>query len=304
MEYAPIILFVYNRPDLTQQTLESLMLNAEASKSPLFVFSDGPKKDATDAQKAKIDEVRAVINSRNWCAETTLIAAESNKGLANSVIAGVTRITQEFGRAIIVEDDVTVSPYFLQFMNETLTYYENNDKVCSVGGWNYYCPPEKISNNFFLRHPDTIAWATWARAWQLFNPDTDYLIKEIEKRKLGKYLNMNNSLNLVRMLHKQKAGKVDSWAIRWTASLVLQGKLSLYPQFPLTRHEGFAAGTHFSAHQSAEETPLELAQHPLSIKPILVEENPLAVRFFIEHHQKSHSIWQRGLSTLRRIFKA
>lgn len=304
MEYAPIILFVYNRPDLTQQTLESLMRNEEAAKSRLFVFSDGPKANATEAQKEKIAEVRAVINSRNWCAETTLIAAETNKGLANSVIAGVTKITQEFGRAIIVEDDVTVSPYFLKFMNESLTYYENNDKVASIGGWNYYCPPEKIGNHFFLRHPDTIAWATWARAWQLFNPDTDYLIHEIEKRQLGKYLNMNNSLNLVRMLHKQKAEKVDSWAIRWTASLVLNNKLSLYPQFPLTRHEGFAAGTHFSAHQSAEETPLALAQHPLSMTPILVEENPLAVRFFIKHHQKSHNIWQRGLATFRRIFKA
>jgi GNT-I family len=303
MSHAPIILFVYNRPDLTRQTLESLSRNAEASKSRLFVFSDGPKPNATDAQKEKIEQVRAVINSRNWCAETTLIAAETNKGLANSVIAGVTKITQEFGKAIIVEDDVTVSPYFLQFMNESLTYYENDDKVASVGGWNYYCPPEKIGDNFFLRHPDTIAWATWARAWELFNPDTDYLIHAIKKQGLGKYLNMENTINLVRMLRKQKAGKVDSWAVRWTASLVLNQKLSLYPQFPLTRHEGFAEGTHFSAHQSAEEKPLELAQHPLSINPILVAENPLAVRFYIEHHKKSNSIWQRGLATLRRIFK-
>lgn len=303
MTYAPIILFVYNRPDLTRQTLESLSRNAEAAQSRLFVFSDGAKVNATSAQKEKIQAVRAVISSRNWCAETTLIAAESNKGLANSVIGGVSQVIKEFGKAIIVEDDVLLSPYFLKFMNEALTYYENDDKVASIGGWNYYCPPDKIGNNFFLRHPDTIAWATWGRAWQLFNPDTDYLINAIEQRKLGKYLNMNNSLNLVKMLHKQKAGKVDSWAVRWTASLVLLGKLSLYPQFPLTRHEGFAAGTHFSAHQQSEEKPLELAQHPLSIKPILVEENPLAVRFFIEHHQKSHSIWQRGLATLRRIFK-
>lgn len=303
MTYAPIILFVYNRPDLTQQTLESLSRNAESAQSRLFVFSDGAKPNATDAQKKKIQAVRAVINNRNWCAETTLIAAESNKGLANSVIAGVSQVIKEFGKAIIVEDDVLLSPYFLKFMNEALTYYENDDKVASIGGWNYYCPPEKIGNNFFLRHPDTIAWATWGRAWQLFNPDTDYLIDAIEQRKLGKYLNMNNSLNLVKMLHKQKAGKVDSWAVRWTASLVLLGKLSLYPQFPLTRHEGFAEGTHFSAHQQSEEKPLALAQHPLSIKPILVEENPLAVRFFIEHHQKSNSIWQRGLATLRRVFK-
>jgi hypothetical protein len=303
MIYAPIILFVYNRPDLTQQTLTSLMCNAEAAKSRLFVFSDGPKANATAEQKAKIAAVRAVINSRTWCAETTLIAAESNKGLANSVIAGVTRIVNEFGKAIIVEDDVMLSPYFLQFMNEALTYYENNDKVASIGGWNYYCPPEDIKNHFFLRHPDTIAWATWARAWQLSNPDTDYLISEIKKQDLGKYLNMNNSLNLVRMLHQQKAGKVDSWAVRWTASLVLNEKLSLYPQFPLTRHEGFAAGTHFSAHQSAEEKPLALAQHPLSMTPIVVEENPLAVHYFTKHHRKSHGIWQRAVSTLRRLLK-
>jgi hypothetical protein len=50
------------------------------------------------------------------------------------------------------------------------------------------------------------------------------------------------------MLERQARGEVDSWAIRWHASMYLLGKLSLYPPHTLVRNNGFdGSGTHVSS---------------------------------------------------------
>ena len=300
-QLAPIILFAYNRPELTLQTLESLSKNAEAAESHLFVFSDGAKETATAAQVANIQKVRDLVLSQKWCKKVTLHCNEKNKGLANSVIDGVTKIVNEFGKVIVVEDDVLLSPYFLKFMNDALDKYEHDERVCGVGSWNYFTSVETVDTNFFLRHPDSISWATYQRAWAKFNPDTDYLLTEIKKKGLSRYLNMNNSIDLIKMLNQQKAGKVDSWAVRWTASMVLENMLTLYPQHSMARHEGYAQGTHFTGHEEAYDADLLLCNHPLSMDDILVEESQLAVKAYIKNHQKHHGLWAKSKTTIKRL---
>jgi hypothetical protein len=299
---APIVLFAYNRPELTQQTLESLAANAEAAESTLYVFADGAKTNASDEVRARIERVREVVLSRQWCKNVHLIAAEANKGLANSVIGGVTQIVNEYGRVIVVEDDVTVSPFFLQFMNKALDTHADDPRVSGIGSWNYFCPPSVSKDNFFLRHPDSIAWATYARAWAKFNPDIVFLQKAIAERRLGRYLNMENSINLVKMLKNQELGKVDSWAVRWTASVILEGMLTFYPQFPIARHEGYAAGTHFSGTETTYDKDLELANAPLSIRPIPVVENAAAIKAYVAFARKHDNRLVRAWATIKRWF--
>ena len=142
MRLTPIILFVYNRPEHTRQTVEYLSKNKLAESSKLFIFSDGPKNDK---DKQKVFEVRKYLKRIKGFKEIRIIEREKNLGLANSVISGVSQIFQSFEKVIVLEDDIISSPSFLKFMNDALDFYKADEKIFSVSGYPY---PVKISDSY------------------------------------------------------------------------------------------------------------------------------------------------------------
>jgi GT2 family glycosyltransferase len=106
---APIVLFVYNRPDHTQKTLQALQKNTLAFDSELFIYADAAKNNLV---KQQVDEVRTLISNVSGFRNVTVIKQEINTGLANSIIGGVTEIANKYGKVIALEDDLLTSPYF------------------------------------------------------------------------------------------------------------------------------------------------------------------------------------------------
>jgi len=221
---APIVLFVYNRPWHTQQTVEALQKNKLASESELFIYSDDAKND--DA-RVSVDEVRKYIDNITGFKKITVIKRDKNWGLSNSIIDGVTKIVNEYGRIIVLEDDLVTSPYFLKFMNEGLTMYENEDKVASIHGYIY--PIDNLPNTFFIKGADCWGWATWKRAWDIFESNGEKILDELKSRRLEKEADFNNSYGFTQMLKDQIKGKNNSWAVRWYMSAFLKDMLTLYP---------------------------------------------------------------------------
>ena len=117
---APIVLFCYNRPWHTQQTLDALALNELASASDLIVYCDGPKNDSDDKTLLSITETRNVIKSEKRFNSITIVESDYNKGLATSIIEGVTEVVNLYGKIIILEDDLVTSQGFLRYMNDAL----------------------------------------------------------------------------------------------------------------------------------------------------------------------------------------
>lgn len=287
MKLAPVILFVYNRPETLRKTLEALASNELASETELFVYSDGPKVSADEAVRQKIKEVRALIREKNWCGHVTVIESEQNKGLANSIIEGVTKIVNQYSRAIIIEDDAVVSKHFLRFMNDALECYNDDPKVLSIGSWNYFCNPQLLNDNFFYRFPDSIAWATYDRAWKLFESDSNEAMRKISAA--GKLDRFNGELGypyFSNMLQLQAEGKISSWAIRWTATAIINDMLSYFPRQTLSVHIGFGDD---ATHERVEDYNAELvpAATPQPVKPAAVIENGTAMaewRKFVKSH--------------------
>ncbi len=122
---APIVVFCYNRPWHAEKTLTALSENVLADQSTLFIFCDGPKNDATEEQKQRVLETRQVARKKNWCKEVRVIESDVNKGLRNSIISGVSQVIHEFGRVIVLEDDLETSPFFLKYMNGELEKYQD-----------------------------------------------------------------------------------------------------------------------------------------------------------------------------------
>ncbi|MCR5612439.1 glycosyltransferase [Treponema sp.] len=259
---APIALFIYNRPDHTLQTLKALSENSLAKKSDLFIFADGPKNNASDSVMQKIQLTREAAKSKKWCKSVTVIESEKNKGLAQSIISGVTQIVNQYGKVIVLEDDLVTSPYFLQYMNDALDIYQNEPHVACING---YVEPHSnpLPETFFLRGADCWGWATWKRAWDVFNPDGKALLKEIKARHCQRHFNFDNTCDYVRMLKDQIAGYNNSWAVRWLASAYLNDMYCLYPDKTLVTNVGFdGSGTHCEA--------VEFNQGQLSYEPVKV----------------------------------
>jgi hypothetical protein len=243
---APVALFVYNRPEHTLRTLDALANNDLAKQTILFIFSDGPKINPSPEELQRIDEVRIHIRKENRFKDVKVFEAKINKGLADSIIAGVTKTVNEFGKIIVLEDDILTSKYFLRFCNEGLDKYQSINKVKVISGFMF--PVDNITpNTFFMKTVACWGWATWKDRWEIFNPDAAYLLNEIKRLGRKREFNANNSYYHFELLQDQLAGKVNSWAVRWYASIFLNRGITLYPARSLTQNIGMdGTGTHYT----------------------------------------------------------
>lgn len=240
MKLAPIVLFVYNRPWHTMQTVMALQQNVLAKESELFMYSDA---SANEKNVVKVNEVRDYIRTIGGFKEITIIEREKNWGLAASIIDGVTDIVNKFGKIIVLEDDLVTSHSFLKFMNEALDIYKKEQKIASIHGYVY--PINNLPETFFIKGADCWGWATWARAWKYFEPDGKKLLREIKNNQLQREADFNYSYGYVKMLKKQIQDKNSSWAIRWSISIFLKEMLTLYPSVSYVQNIGDdSSGTH------------------------------------------------------------
>ena len=224
---APIVLFVYNRPEHTKRTVESLLNNTLVSKSTLFIFSDGAK---SDKDILAVDAVRNFIKTIKGSNKIEIIEREKNFGLANSVIIGVNEVINLSGKAIVLEDDMISSPYFLKYMNEVLNYFEDDQQIFSVTGYTF---PIKIPSNYqhsvyLSPRASSWGWGTWKGRWD----KVDWEIKDfqsfINDKLRVEYFN-NGGDDLTRMLKNSISGKIDSWAVKWSYAHFKNNAYCVYP---------------------------------------------------------------------------
>lgn len=227
LTFAPIALFVYNRPEHTRKTVESLRANDLARQSNLYVFADGAKNESATTA---VEAVRRFIRSIDGFRTVKLYERERNLGLANSVISGVTQLCDEFGRAIVMEDDLLSAPDFLTFMNLALDRYSNEPKVFSVSGFNYavVTPADYDFDAFFTYRSSSWGWATWNDRWAR----ADWSVSDypaFREDKHNQHLFNRGGEDLSRMLAWQMAGNLDSWAIRWAYTHSKHDAFALVP---------------------------------------------------------------------------
>lgn len=233
---APIIAFVYRRPEHTRQMLNSLSCNPLASSSELFVFSDGPRSEEIAEQ---VEQVRKVVKNQSGFKRVQLFERTRNLGLANNIISGLTQVLEEYGKGIVLEDDIVTSPYFLTFMNEALDYFETEEKVMHVSAYTYPIDKTGIDKPYFLRCISCWGWGTWYRAWKNFEKNEDDLIRRFSKKMIYEFNVEGSCENLFEQILANKEGEMNTWAIFWYATIFLNEGLTLYPADSLANNIGF-----------------------------------------------------------------
>lgn len=287
---APIILFVYNRPNHTRQTIEALQKNELASESELIIYSDAAKNPQAEE---KVQAVRDYIKSIDSFKHITVIERDRNWGLANSIIDGVTSIVNQYGKVIVLEDDLVTSSYFLKYMNEALDKFAEAEQVASIHGY-VYPVKQQLPEAFFLPGADCWGWGTWKRAWDIFNPDGKYLLQQLKQQQLINEFDYNGSSSYSKMLEKQIKGENNSWAIRWYASAFLAKKLTLYPGYSLVHNIGNDdSGTHCGTVTTYDA---KLSPRPINLQHIKIETSHSSRIAFENFFRKSQP------NLMRRIF--
>jgi len=293
---APIALFVYNRPDHTRRTLNYLQKNLLADESRLFIFSDGAK---TTADEPKVEQVRQLIKEVSGFKSVKVIKSKENLGLANSIIKGVTQLVNEYGKVIVFEDDLLSSPYTLQYFNEALTKYAKQEKVMHIGAYMFDLGDKTLPETFFYRIATSWGWATWSRAWKDFEPDIDKLMAQFDKKKISKF-SIDGTMNFWRQMLGFKAGRNNSWAIRWYASIFLKDGQALHPSHSLVQNIGHD-GT--GVHSGIEKTyQVKIAKKQVKKFPDEVVENAQAhqaIKTFLKN--RKGSLLSRGIRFVKEL---
>lgn len=227
----PVIIFVYNRPEHTKKTIEALAENNLAKETKIFIFSDAAKNEKAIKNVEATRNFIESVSEKKLFKSVEIIKAPKNKGLANSVITGVTEVIEKFGEVIVLEDDLISSKDFLLYMNRALEYYKNNKSIWSISGYNIpIAIPSDYNHDVYLSYRGcSWGWATWQDRWN----QVDWIVKDYDKFKKNKEQRKKFNLggrDMANMLDSQMEGKIDSWAIRWCYS---QSKIDMYTVYPV-----------------------------------------------------------------------
>ena len=239
MTFAPIIVFAYNRPEHLRKTLNALAGNTLAKESELFIYCDGAKESATDEQKMNVIETRKVARGASGFKSVTIVERPQNVGLMNNIVGAVTEIVNRYGSVIVFEDDMITSPGTLQYFNDALEIYRDEEKVMHVDS---YVFPHRwpLPETFFYTVPyPGGGWATWARAWKYYPSNIEELYNYWKDK--WSYFNYwdHDGVDLVNQLKDNYNGTLRTWFIRWYAITLKMGGLTLYPGKSLVTNIGF-----------------------------------------------------------------
>lgn len=300
MQYAPIAIFSYNRPQHLKQVLDALARNRLADQSDLFVYCDGAKANASEEQKTMVAQNRAVAHAATGFKSVTVIERERNYGLADNIIGATTELVNKYGRIITLEDDVITSPGFLQYMNDALEMYKDDEQVMHITAfmWRYKgCLP----TTFFYTVPECGGgWATWKRAWDHFSYDVTAAY-EYWKNDWTRF-NIWGGNYMQKQLEDNYNGSLKTWFIRWYAVVRKMNGLTLYPYKPLTTNIGFdGSGSNCADSNSNPFAWTKLAE-AISVKRVPIKENRWA-RIQIYCAQQGHFYSKRNRKRMITYFK-
>ena len=236
---SPLVIFAFNRPNYLKKCLSSLKLNKLSSKTKTYFFIDYPKNKIDFKNYNKVIKI---IKETNIFNQKIIIQRKYNYGLKKNILSGIDYVLKKNDTVIVLEDDLYLSKYFLDYMNKYLHFFKDTKKIASIHGYCYPINKKNLNNFFLLRGADCWGWATWRRAWRYYNDDNLSLAKKIKKNNEINLFNFNNSFNYYDMLINRSS---STWAVNWYASAFTKKMLTLYPKTPYIKNIGNSGlGTH------------------------------------------------------------
>ncbi|EOR94569.1 hypothetical protein ADIARSV_2167 [Arcticibacter svalbardensis MN12-7] len=280
-------------------TIEHLKQNYLAASTDLYIFSDGAAKIADSKQ---VDLVRDYLQTIDGFKEVNIQTSAVNKGLAKSIIDGVTEVLKIHESVIVLEDDLLTSTNFLNYMNQSLEFYKENKKVFSVSAYSFpiLFPQVYIYDNYFTKRGSSWGWGTWRNRWESVDWQVsdydDFAHNPIARKKFNQM-----GSDMADMLDKQMKGKVNSWAIRWCYHQFKTDTFTAFPSQSKIQNIGFsAAATHTSSVQQSRFATImdDSNRQSFKLNPF-VSLNSLIVKQFVKRYSVITRLKYKALSLIQ-----
>jgi len=320
MKLAPVIIFNYNRPDHSLRTWEALAQNQYAVDTELYLYCDGPKEltsegltnERAKANIAKVEQTQSL--AKQYAVDAIkagkfkavhAVCAEQNKGLANSIIGGVTEVIKKHGRVIVLEDDLLTSPYFLKYMNTALDRYESYPSVFTISAnrppvGKMQIPEDYEYDVFVSLRPFSTGWATWAEKWERIDWSLDYLDDFLQHPEQIEAFNRGGD-DLTEMLCLQRDGKIDSWAIRYAFQHFYHHAVAILPCIPYVDNIGFdGTGIHSGNDETDFRNNLNRAPENPRMPNVLYEDKRIINAFYNYYCRAKRPLWQSAINWVYR----
>lgn len=275
--YAPVVIFAYKREEHFRQVIEALSKCNLAKNTEVFIYIDGPKKEAdTDAVQA-VRSYAETIKDKQLFQDIYVEASIQNKGLSASIIGGVDKIINQYGKVIVLEDDIVVKKEFLEFMNGALNYYEQKKNIWAISAYTMPLQCLKNLDDFIYANyrANCWGWASWADRWNGIDWQVMDYKQFVFNRKQRKGFNRGGN-DLSRMLDAYMMGDIDSWAVRWNYAQFKKKMLAIAPKVSLCTNTGFdGSGENCGVKQQKKEKEMQMSIgsfHEVTVKPQILEE--------------------------------
>jgi hypothetical protein len=274
----PVVMVVFNRPDVTRQVFERV---ASMRPSSLFIIADGPREDKP-GEKRRVAETRAIVERVTWQCELHKNYAEKNMGCMERVSTGLDWVFSIVDRAIILEDDCLAEPDFFTFCDELLERYATDTRIMAISGSNY-SPDFGTSgaSYFFSRYSFCWGWATWRQAWKLYDKEMKcWPAVKRQHRLYDIFGNYRAAFYWHYIMNLVFSKKINSWAYRWILTCWINSGLIIMPRHNLVKNIGFIPdATHTRKKTSFSGFPVESLTFPIR-HPEMIVRNARVDKYF------------------------
>jgi hypothetical protein len=289
-----VAMILFRRPETTEQVFAAIR---EARPPKLFLIADGPRRGNTEDERG-CERARAVVERVDWQCEVVRDFADENLGLKRRIPSGLDRVFAEVEEAIILEDDCLPHPSFFPYCEELLARYRNNERVVHISGSQLLPEPPKEWSYHFSRGPAVWGWATWRRAWRLFDvelSDWHALTKAERKARLRELFEEEDEQRHWRFVW-DNSDEIDNWDAQWSYVALSRGLLAINPNRNLISNIGFGDDA-----TNATEDPFGVARRPLEGISFPLEHPP-EVRRDVEADRTASQLFSRAkYERLRRV---
>lgn len=280
---APVAIFTYNRLDNTRKTIEALKENKYADQTIVYIFSDGGKDEKS---WKKVNRLRTYLKTVTGFRKVIVVERPENYYLEKNIIEGVSSVIEEHGKVIVLEDDICTTPWFLQYMNDALDFYQNEQTVMHIAAMTYWDEPDR-GKAILTPLPICWGWATWQDRWKDFRhyASREEAVKGLTPEDLIK-LEYGGNFRCLRTLDSNPI----PWDICWYITIYKRKGFCVVPPCAMSRNIGLYSGTHFKTSRIWGKYVYDRVCQPYEVKKFQTEIKP-----DIEYERKLYEFFKRPI---------
>lgn len=296
----PILFILFNRPDHARKVLERIR---QIQPAQLFVAIDGPR-DGVIADIEGVKQCKALLDEIDWPCTVTSLIRDQNLGCRRAVSSAIDWFFKHVETGIILEDDCLPDITFFEFCRVLLRKYADDSKVMHIGGANLYGDLKWGHYSYFFSKTAHIwGWATWRRAWLLYDVDMkDYPVFK-KNGGISKVVTYSPSRSYWKSsFDNTYSGVIDTWDYQWLFTIWKNDGVSIIPNQNLISNIGFGEGATHTLENSSFSNLLTVPIEPaLMIHPPNVMVNNEAVNYAFAKFYKLPSIFKRKISLIKEL---